>query len=335
MLAAACLSLMQACGADGVQPEAPAAAEGQLLSADQRAIREVSAALEADPDDPELLARRGQLYYANGIYDLAAADLSASLRADSSRPEVWHLLADAQLDGLQSRQALNTMIFAAARFKERVPTLLKLAEYQYILQRYEDAVATLDRVVMLDPGEAEAFFMIGQVLAETGDTVRAINAYERATQLDAELLDAYLSLGVLYEALGESVAERYFDAATAVARESALPYRMRADYYARQGRLAEAVAGYEEAIAREPRLAEAFYNSGLVLLDMDSLPRAEEQFERATALRPNYAEAHFYTGVARELQRDLSGARAGYQQALNLRPDDPRPRAALDSLSGR
>ena len=327
-LAAALLAL--ACGGDAPTPEGPAPTGA--LTAEQRAVRELTEAIAADPDDPELLRRRGELYYANEVYDLAVADLQSALRSDSTDAAVWHLLADAQLDGLQSREALNTMIYAAARFPERTATLLKLAEFQYILQRYDDALATLDRVVLVDPGEAEAFFMIGQVLSEAGDTARAVNAYVRATELDADLLDAYLSLGVLHEALGNSIAERYFTAATAVDRDNALPYRMRADYYARQDRLADALAGYDDAIAIDPRLAEAFYNSGLVLLDLDSLTRAEGQFERAAAIRPGYADAHFYLGVARELRGDVSGARAGYQQALNLRPDDASARQALARL---
>lgn len=332
LLALAALALTTACRPDPPAP-APPPPTGALTQ-EQRAVRELTDALAAAPGDPDLLARRGELYYANGVYDLAAADLAAALRADSSRPAVWHLLADAQLDGLRSREALNTMIYAASRFKERVPTLLKLAEFQYLLQRHDDALATLDRVVKVDAGEAEAFFMIGQVLAETGDTARAINAYVRATELDADLLDAYLSLGVLHEGLGNAIAERYFAAATAVDRDNPVPYRMRADYYARQGRLPEAAAAYDEAIALDPRLAEAFFNSGLVLLDMDSLARAEGQFARAAAIRPGYPEAHYYLGVARELRGDPTGARAGYQQALNLRPDDPRAREALERLAG-
>ena len=323
-LALAILALA-ACGdggapADDAAGAAAAAAAAEQLSDAQVAVRRLTRALEDKPGDPDLLAERGAMYYENGVYDRAIADFEASIRSDSTRPEVWHLLADAQLDGLRSREGLNTMIFASARFDGRMATQLKLAEFQYILRDYDNALVTLDRAAQLDAGEGEVFFMLGQVFRERGDTARAINAYQRATELDADLLDAWLQLGGLHDALGNPIAERYYNTAVAVARDDATPYRMRADYYARNDRLAEAVGGYDEAIARDAREAEFFYNSALVLMDMDSLARATAQLDRAIALRPTFAQAHFYRGVAAELAGDFGGAATRYQQALNLRP---------------
>ena len=334
VLVLACAALLvSACGDDEGRTDDSTAVAKTAESPAEARLRELNEALDNQPGDADLLRERGELYLDNEVYDLAIADLQASLRADSARWETWHRLADAQLDGARSRDALNTMIFAGSRFRDRVGTLLKLAEFQYILQRYDDALATLDRAAQLDANEAEVFFMIGQVLREQADTARAINAYQRATELDAELLDAWLALGLLHEGLGNAIAERYFTTATNVARERAQPYRMRADYYVRQGRLAEALAGYDEAIARDPRLAEAFFNSALVLLDLDSVGRAREQLDRALAVRPMYPEALYFRGQALELQGDLDGARASYQQARNLAPSYDEPAAALGRLA--
>ena len=337
LLCALLLLTLGACGSDGSSSPSEAssayAKTGEAPTAAEEAMAELDAALLADPGNAELLARRGALFYENGVHDRAIADLQAAVQADSSRAEVWHLLADAQLDGLRSRDALRTMIFASSRFPERMGTLLKLAEFQYIVRKYDDALATLDRAARLDKNEGEVFFMIGQVLTESGDTVRAINSYQRATELKPELLDAWLSLGALYEARGNPIAERYFTTATAIDRDNALPYRMRADYYTRQDRLADAVAAYDEAIARDPRMAEAFFNSGLVLLDMDSLERAAGQLDRAIAIRPAYAEAHYFRGLASELQGNLTDARNRYQQALNIAPSYAPAQASLDKLA--
>ena len=298
----------------------------------EQAMAELNTALAASPGDADLLAQRGELFYENQIYDRAIADLKASIQADSTRAAVWHLLADAQLDGLRSRDALSTMIFASSQFPERMGTLLKLAEYQYILRKYEDALATLDRAARLDQNEGEVYFMLGQVFSEAGDTVRAINAYQRATELKPDLLDSWLSLGALYEARGDAIAERYYNTATAIDRTNALPFRMRADYYTRQDRLEEAVAAYDEVIVLDPRMAEAFYNSGLVLMDMDSLDRAIGQLDRAIAIRPGYAEAHYFRGLASELQGNLSDARRRYQQALNIQPGYELAQQSLQAL---
>jgi len=326
----AILGLVSCGGDSNSTPQLTVEAEPQ--SEEQVAVSQLTAALADDPDNAELYAERGAIFLENGVYDRAIIDFKRSLERDSSRVAVWHLLADAQMDNLRSREALNTMIFASSRFKERVPTLLKLAELQFIVKQHDDALATLDRAVRVDPNEGEIFFMIGEVLREKGDTVRAINSYQRATELNPKILDAWLALGTLFEAKGNSIAERYFKTATAIDRKAAIPYRMLADYYSRQDRLPEAIKLYDEAINRDPQYDEAFYNSGLVYLDMDSLVKAKQQFDRAVEVRPGYVEARFYQGVALELQGNIAGARTAYQQALNLAPSFTNAQQALERL---
>lgn len=319
-----------ACGGDNESTQATTEAEPKTQ--EQIAVSQLTEALAQDPDNAELYAERGAIYLENGVYDRAIIDFKRSIERDSSRVAVWHLLADAQMDNLRSREALNTMIFASSRFKERVPTLLKLAELQFIVQKHDDALATLDRAVRVDPNEGEIFFMIGEVMSEIGDTVRAINSYQRATELNPDILDAWLALGMLFEARGNNIAERYFKTATAIDRKAAIPYRMLADYYSRQNRLPEAIEQYDEAIVRDPQFDEAFYNSGLVYLDMDSLTKAKQQFDRAVEVRPGYIEARFYQGVALELQGNIQGARNAYQQALNMAPSFTNAQQALERL---
>jgi len=306
-----------ACGGDSDSAKQDDVAEASMTQ-EQIAVAQLTAALADDPDNAELYAERGAIYMENGVFDRAITDLTRSLERDSSRVAVWHLLADAQMDNLRSREALNTMIYASSRFKERIPTLLKLAEFQYIVAQHDNALATLDRAVKVDPNEGEVFFMIGEVMSEKGDTVRAINAYQRATELNPDILDAWLALGTLFEARGNSIAERYFKTATAIDRKAAIPYRMLADYYSRQNRLAESIQQYDEAIMRNPQYDEAFYNSGLVYLDMDSISKAKAQFDRAVEVRPGYIEARFYQGVALELQGNVQGARQLWISAAAL-----------------
>lgn len=88
----------------------------------------------------------------------------------------------------------------------------------------------------------------------------------------------------------------------------------------RQGRAAEAVALYGQAIRADPKVAEAHNNLGCALLTLGRLPEAVTALERAVALRPGYAEALDSLGVAlAELGRQ-SEALGCYERALAADP---------------
>jgi eukaryotic-like serine/threonine-protein kinase len=64
----------------------------------------------------------------------------------------------------------------------------------------------------------------------------------------------------------------------------AWPHLNRGVVLARAGRLPDARAAYESALAANPRFIEALVNRGLVCLELDDLAQAERDFNRAVAL---------------------------------------------------
>ena len=121
------------------------------------------------------------------------------------------------------------------------------------------------------------------------------------------------------------------------------------------GRLEEALAAYDKAIACDPAFAAAYFNRGNAQSDLRRHEAALESYEhavalnpgsadaqigcgnafselgrhesalgcyaRAIALRPGYAEAHFNHAIAlRELNR-TEAALASFEQAMQLKPD--------------
>ena len=64
------------------------------------------------------------------------------------------------------------------------------------------------------------------------------------------------------------------------------------------GRLDEAEASYNQAIAVKPDLAEAHNNLGNVFKELERLDEAIASYGQATALKPDYAVAHYNLGNA-------------------------------------
>ena len=93
------------------------------------------------------------------------------------------------------------------------------------------------------------------------------------------------------------------------------------------------MASYERAIALKPDYADAYYNRGVALAELDRPREALESYERAIALKPEYAEAHNNRGIVLDhLKRHDGGggelrARHCAQARLRERLQQSRHRA--------
>ena len=90
---------------------------------------------------------------------------------------------------------------------------------------------------------------------------------------------------------------------------------------AERGRLEEATAWYQHAIAADDVLAPAHNDLGAALAKLDRAEEAEALHRRAIALRPGFADAHYNLGAALQDQGRIEEALASYEQAVALKPD--------------
>jgi tetratricopeptide (TPR) repeat protein len=294
----------------------------------------LSAQIERNPQNAQLYFARAEEYFQLEGFDEAIADLNQAIRIDSSKAEYYHLLADAYLDYFKSYKALKTMETAASRFPQRIPTLLKFSEFQMILRMHKESMQTIDRVLKIDPQNAEAFFMFGLNFKQTGDTARAINSFQTAVEYDPDLVDAWINLGQLHAALGNPIARRYFETATRIDPKNVEALHAQGYYLQSIGELKGSLATFRKINRIDPQYAEGYFNAGLLLMDMDSLPAAHEKFDAAIKASPVHIQAYYYRGIAAELMGKKVEAKADYEQALRLAPDYGKAREGLERVGG-
>lgn len=290
----------------------------------------ISAAISKEADNPDLYYQRAKVYYDLEGYDQAIEDLRIAMIGDSTKVEYFHLLADVYLDNYNSRMALHTMNNAVERFPKRVPTLLKLSEFQLILKQYEQSIKTAAKVLEIDPEQAEGFIMLGMNFRENGDTTKAINSFQTAVELEPDLIDAWIMLGNLWEAKGESIAERYFNSAVAIDPENIKSQSARGSYFLRTGSLEKAKADFNAIIKKDIQNSSSFYNLGLVYLEQDSIKLANEKFNIAIETNPLFMKAYYYRGVTHEALGRPDRALADYKQ---LSRHDPSYRDVADRIA--
>lgn len=304
------------------------------LGAQDPSIGKLNQLIQESPDNPELYFQRARAYYDLEGYDEAIRDLQTALAKDSVNPEYLHLLADAYLDYYQSFNALRTMEKAAALHPRRIPTLLKLSEFQLILKKPEEALGTLDRIRALDPQNPEMFYLAGLIFEDMGKPDQAITSYQSAVDINPDLIEGWVNLGKLWAAKKEPIALRFFDNALRVDSNNVVALHEKAYYLSNTlNDLQGALGIYKKIIGAQPQYVEAYFNSGLLYMDMDSLSRAKQEFNMSVQVEPTYYQAYYYRGLCAEMMGDEESARADYMQALNLEPGYDKAKEALGKLN--
>jgi len=164
--------------------------------------------------------------------------------------------------------------------------------------RWIEAVASSERLVTREPGNADAWQLMGLAFCKMSRFDDGVAALERSQVLRP--MDAAVSNNV-----GEALRQA--------------------------GRLQDAERSMRRALELQPRFAEAAYNLGNVLRDFGRKNEAIASFQDAVEFRPNYAKAHLNLANLLRTEGRLSRSAEHYRMVLTLQ--SPRVEVLL-ALSG-
>lgn len=151
-------------------------------------------------------------------------------------------------------------------------------------------VETNRRAVKIDSYHALAYNNLGRGLQELGRLDEAMDCYQKARQLRADITGIHLNLGSVYQARKDS--EKAIDA-------------------------------FREAIKLRPGNARAHYSLAATLADKGQMEDAIRHYRKAIKFDPNLFEAHANLGLAYALTGRNKDAQEAWTRALEIRPGDP------------
>lgn len=290
-------------------------------------------AIKETPDDHKLYYQRAKYFYDLEGYDQAIDDLKKAIDIDSSFLSYHHLLADVYMDYYKSRPALNTLRAAATQFPDSLHTLLKLSEFEFILKKFDESIKTCDLILRKDGQNSEAYYMLGRNFKARKETKRAINSFQTCVENDPDHIDAYFELGNLFDQQKNPIAEKYYDNALRIEPKQVGVIFAKANHYHNMGKLNKAVETYKQAIVIDSQYADAYYNTGLAYLEMDSIQLGHDHFDLTVKISPTYIMGYFYRGYALEAQGKLNEAKKDYEHVLSFAPEFHRGIDALDNIN--
>jgi serine/threonine-protein kinase len=315
--------------------QATAAADDILqaieTSAEQLDAGEVGAALdilkpalEAHPDDPNLLAMRAIALVANGAPDDARADIERVLSVAPDNGLIF--LARGYLN--QRTNKVDEAIADYTRAIELAPTLSRAYYLRSQLLSYPKKDLTgarrdLDRTIELEPDFIGARMDRAWTLYYESKLEAALLDLDHVLSLDPKHSKALYLRAQVYEGQNRAAdARRDFDAAAAAAPDDKDIFRERGAFFVRQGDYASALADADRLIALDGADPQWYALRGFVLHALGRDADALAAFDKALLIGGSETWAARYGRGLALLGLDRAQEALDDLEAAQSHPDD-------------
>ncbi len=195
--------------------------------------------------------------------------------------------------------------------------LLKQATASAALGEMEQAISTVRRALVEDPGIVEGHLLHGNFLRKSERYGDAVAAFQAALDLDAEHHEALYSLALAYKEMG-----RLEDAQAGLERAADLDPRngkvlwQLADLAMRQGRFADAETRLLRALDLDLDRARFLLKLGECYLEMGRLDDAQRRLLGARAENPELVTVSFNLGLVHEERGQTERAIEEYRKEV-------------------
>ena len=180
-----------------------------------------------------------------------------------------------------------------------VPGALSLAFEQFQAGELDQAEKVFRRIVQVEPGHGDAWYMLGAVASHRGEHETAVGLVRKALETSPGNLAYLVDLGILLN---------------------------------HSGRGADAEEHFRRALKRKPGTAELLFQLGSTLQLQGRFAEAEACFRQVLVERPDYPEAHRNLGGAQNELGLLDAAEASYRRALEINPGSAAAQLSLGNL---
>ena len=197
------------------------------------------------------------------------------------------------------------------------------------------------QVTVEDPRTAEAsrLFAIGVAAHRTGDVATARAMYDRVLGLNPGDANALNNLGVLHNSAREyERAEAVLRRAVSIEPGNAGAWNNLGTALRGRGRSGDAIAAFQQALSIDPQHTGARISLAQQYLMISSLQQARQLLEEVLLTNPTSAEASYALGQVLERQGDRAGAMHAYATFVRVAPVAFAPyveavRRRLDALN--
>ncbi len=199
---------------------------------------------------------------------------------------------------------------------------------------FEEAIKTIQAIIVEDPTITDAYFALGNVFHRARRFPEAVEAFTKSLDLKPDDSFTVINIANAYQAMGRTgEAEKFVLDYLARGFEDSQLYFLLGTLMVNHKEPEKAVPYFEKCLAGNPRSASAHNGLAAIYLNRESsgdLPRAEEHLNSATAINPTLMSLRYNMAQLREKQNRLAEAADLYLQEIQ---DAPKSFKAFYNLS--
>jgi arylsulfatase A-like enzyme/Flp pilus assembly protein TadD len=184
--------------------------------------------------------------------------------------EPQNMPLQAILSGLAKEMDDHQRDFPAAadsKVTERIDAMAKTALALIADNRLDQARGVLEKILRLDPDNADALVNIGTVNYRSGEFALALKHYQRAIKINPAHALAFSNMGMVYFSLFQRGNDRSY--------------------------LEPALRHFNKSIQLDPNLSDGYNGRGAVYLALNEAEKAIADFKKALQLKPELVDAYF------------------------------------------
>jgi tetratricopeptide (TPR) repeat protein len=184
------------------------------------------------------------------------------------------------------------------------------------------AVLDFDRALEINPELVWAYNGRGIAYGKLGNHNQAISDFDRAIQINPDDAEAYHNRGAVYSMLRNNrQAISDFDRAIQINPDDAKAYYNRGVVYGELRNQRQAILDYDRVIEIDPENADAYNNRGVAHYELGNHRQAISDYDRAIQINPDYAKAYYNRGVVCGILHNHRQAISDYDRAIQINPD--------------
>ena len=259
------------------------------------------------PDDISALVTLGHLYIASGKYANAVEAFNSAIlihpdNCNAEDDDIERLVGDGQL-----HEAAERLEHLLQEQPNRVDLIVKQADILSMLGAVDEAVSRYEEAIHVCPCCLEAAIKLGTVYLQTHQESLAAQQFNRAVEINDQIVDAYIGLATAQKLAGHKAdAIATLSLAAAIDANSSLLFAETAILQLKIGfeedlflsdtdvsrhLIEDVIIAHRKQIGLRPQNPDLHYRLGVLMMSVFRMKEATRSFKRALEINHTYARA--------------------------------------------